>query len=128
MKSQEINDIILRSESKMQSAKILFENCQYMDCITSAYYAVFHIITACILTKGLFFSKHGQVIGAFNKEFINSDIFPKDFSKNIQILFEDRQNSDYNVIFKADRDLAEKHLENTEIIINAVNKYINELK
>ena len=63
--SNELIAIFEKSESKLKTAKINLENGQFADAISSAYYAVYHIITACLLTKSLSFSSHSQVIGAF---------------------------------------------------------------
>jgi len=74
----ELSQILMKAESKLKTAKIDFENGQYGDAISRAYYAVFHAISAVLLSKQLVFSSHSQVIGAFNKEFVKEGIFHKD--------------------------------------------------
>ncbi|OHD07485.1 MAG: hypothetical protein A2086_06870 [Spirochaetes bacterium GWD1_27_9] len=120
----EIIAMINKSDSKLKTAKIVYNNEQYADCMSSSYYAVFHIISACLLSKNLTFSSHSQTIGAFNKEFIKTGIFPKEYTAIIQGLFEDRQNGDYNVYFTPDRDMAFDSIKQTEIIINSIKDYL----
>lgn len=48
-----------------------------------AYYAIFHALDACLALKQLGFKRHGQAIGAFNKEFVVSGIFPREFGRKI---------------------------------------------
>src|SRR3990172_3904138 len=75
-----------------------------------AYYAVFYAIEALLLTKNLPFSKHGNVIGAFNKHFIKTSIFPKEYSKWIARLFRERQTGDYEFEFVISEDDANKDI------------------
>ncbi len=60
-----------------------------------AYYAAFYAMQAILLTKDLSFSKHSGVIAAFNRQFIKTGVFPKEFSKLISRLFRERQTGDY---------------------------------
>ncbi|HOV13168.1 MAG TPA: HEPN domain-containing protein, partial [Spirochaetota bacterium] len=90
-----------------------------------SYYCVFHIITACLLSKGLTFSSHKQVIGNFNKEFIKTNIFPSDLSKKIKILFDDRQVSDYDVKTYIDEEKSKEDLLYAEEIFNIVKEYLS---
>lgn len=66
-------------------ANIALTNDQYDDAVSRSYYAVFHAISALLFTKGLSFSSHSQTIGAFNKEFVRTDIFPKYYSKKFKL-------------------------------------------
>lgn len=120
----DVSALINKSNEKLITAKIDFDNQRYEDSISRCYYAVYHIITACLFLKGLTFSSHSKTIGAFNKEFIKTGIFKKEFTSIIQNLFEDRQSGDYDVFFKADRDLAQMHYENAGKIIEEVTNFI----
>jgi len=62
-----------------------------------AYYAVFHIMQAALLTKNLTYKKHSGVISAFSKQFIKTGIFPKEFARYIKSLRSDRETSDYSL-------------------------------
>jgi uncharacterized protein (UPF0332 family) len=83
---------------------------RYDDAVSRAYYAVFHALSAALLSKGLSFSSHGQVIGAFNREFVKTGIFPRSTSSLIQALFDDRQTGDYGICSEIDRTIARRHL------------------
>ena len=92
-----IIEVIKKSKEKLITAKIDFDNKRYEDSVSRAYYSVYHILSACLLSKGLSYSSHKEVIGNFNRIFIKSNIFPSNLSKMIKILFDDRQTSDYDV-------------------------------
>jgi uncharacterized protein (UPF0332 family) len=61
-----------------------------------AYYCIFHAIRAVLALDGKDFKKHSSVIGEFNKDYVNTGIFDKRFSKIIANAFEIRNKSDYN--------------------------------
>ncbi|MCB1179577.1 MAG: HEPN domain-containing protein [Leptospiraceae bacterium] len=108
-------------------AGIAFENNQFDDAVSRSYYAVFHVITEALYTKEKSFSSHSQVIGAFNKEFIKSGIFPKDYSKKIQTLFDDRQTGDYDIHSDLNKVTASASISFASEIIGLVSSYIENL-
>jgi len=69
--------MIRKAEEKLAVAKKDFEYGYYGDAASRAYYSVFHAISAVLAKKGLTYSSHTQTIGAFNREFVKKDIFPR---------------------------------------------------
>ncbi|RJQ43715.1 MAG: HEPN domain-containing protein [Nitrospiraceae bacterium] len=92
---KKLHEIMSKSSQSLDDATLLYKKSSYDSSASLAYYAVFHAIQALLLTKGLAFSKHTQVKGAFNKEFIHTGIFPKSFTGIVERLFKDRQIGDY---------------------------------
>lgn len=62
---------------------------------SKAYYAVFHLMQAVLLTRNLTFSKHAGVISGFSEQFIKPGTFPREFGGAIQRLRRDRELGDY---------------------------------
>lgn len=116
-----------KAKEKMKTARIDYDFQRYEDSISRAYYAVFHAISAVLLSKGLHYSSHSQTIGYFNKEFIKTGVFPKEFSKNIQKLFNDRQTGDYGFEIFSEPDTAKEDMEMAEKIIKACEDYVNNI-
>ncbi len=79
--ARKLNVIMTKSKDTLKIAKQLNEQEYYDDSVSKAYYEVFHSLQAILLTIGLSFSKHSGIIGAFNKEFIHKEYFPKIFIK-----------------------------------------------
>ena len=75
--------MLKKGRKKLTSAMINFENECYDDTVSRAYYAVFHTISAVLMTKKITCSSHKETIGAFNKEFVKPGIFQKSFTKTI---------------------------------------------
>lgn len=113
-----------KSLQSLEIARDLFSRGYYGDCSSKAYYAVFHAVQSVLLTKGLTYSKHWQVIGAFNKECIHKGLFPQDFSKWIERLFKDRQISDYEYLTSIPSEYAEEDLKRAENIVSAIGEYL----
>ncbi|HHT9125034.1 MAG TPA: HEPN domain-containing protein [Candidatus Brocadiia bacterium] len=127
MKPGEIDVIkmtLLKAREKLKTAQIDFDNQRYDDSVSRAYYAVFHSISAVLLSKGLHFSSHGQTVGAFTREFIKTKEFPALFAKVIEKLFNERQTSDYDVETQIDADVAQEDLEHAENILSACEEYL----
>lgn len=98
--------ILAKAEDKLKTARLDFANGQYDDAVSRAYYAVYHMLTAVLFNRGQVFSSHGQTIGAFNKDFVKTGVFPQEFTRMVQILFEDRQAGDYDPLVRMDQATA----------------------
>jgi len=122
--TRKLNVIMNKAKNTLKIAKQLYEQDYYNDSVSRAYYAVFHSLQAILLTHSLSFSKHSGVIGAFNKEFIRKDIFPKDFHKMIERLFKDRQIGDYEYEEDLNSEDAKQDIANAENIIMSIEKYL----
>lgn len=46
-----------------------------------AYYAIFHAISAIHVLDGNSYKRHKDAIGNFNKNYVKTGIFPKDYNK-----------------------------------------------
>lgn len=122
--SPELRQMIDKAESKLKTTRVDFEHGQFDDSISRSYYAVFHAISAALLHKGQRYSSHSQVIGAFNREFVKQELFPKEFTVIIQGLFADRQTGDYDFGDIIDAATAEQGIKNAEKVLYAIYRYI----
>ncbi len=122
-----ISVLMKKARSKLKTAKLAFCAGQYGDSVSRAYYAVFNAISALLYKKELVFSshKHDQVIGTFNREFIQTGIFPSEIMRQISELFQDRQSSDYDPAPEISHKTAETHFNNAEAIINQIQSLID---
>lgn len=119
-----IKAILFKSREKLETAQIDFDNGRYNDSVSRSYYAVFHAISAVLLSKGLHFSSHAQTIGAFNKEFIKTKQFPVAFTRTIRKLFKERQMGDYDFESYINVNVAQEDLKEAGNIINTCEEYL----
>jgi uncharacterized protein (UPF0332 family) len=54
---------IERSKDAVREAKTLIDNNELFGCVNRIYYACYYSTEASLLTKGLSFSSHGQLMG-----------------------------------------------------------------
>jgi uncharacterized protein (UPF0332 family) len=74
--------------------------------------------------RGESYSTHAQVLGRFNKEFIQTGIFPREFTKLLTRLFEDRQSGDYDVEPGLTETEARQDVADGERIVVAVRQFL----
>jgi uncharacterized protein (UPF0332 family) len=58
------------ADKSIKGARILFEEGLYGFAVSRAYYAMFYLVTAVLLTKDLNFSKHKAVVATFGQHCI----------------------------------------------------------
>lgn len=121
---QEIQAIMEKAHRSLKDAKILLAEGGYGSASSRAYYAVFHLLQACLLTKGLTYSKHSGVISGFSQHFLKTKIFPKEFAKDIDRLREDREIGDYDYHTTITKEKATQDVEIAENIGGALKKYL----
>lgn len=119
-----IEHMMAKGKRALKSAGEHIKQGDYDFASSKAYYAVFHFMQAALATEELTFSKHSAVIAEFNRNFIRSGIFPKDFSKNIERLFKQRQIGDYDYSPVIDKEEAGKDLAIAKLICDKVEEYL----
>ncbi|MDX1960652.1 MAG: HEPN domain-containing protein [Leptospiraceae bacterium] len=124
--SEVISLTLAKANQKLKAATIDLQNELFDDSASRSYYAVYHAITAALLTKQLSFSSHNQTLGAFNKEFIHTEIFSKKYTKMIYQLFSARETGDYDIRSDIDHKKAKGYLENAIIIVKDIESYIHD--
>lgn len=116
---------LAKAASKLESAKINQSYGQYDDAVSRAYYCVFHTISALLYLIDKDYSSHSQTIGFFNKEFIKTEIFPRQFGKWVYKLFEFRETGDYSINSSITQKDSIESIQHAEEILNTISDYIN---
>jgi uncharacterized protein (UPF0332 family) len=89
-----------------------------------AYYAAFHAVGAALLSRGETYSRHGQVLGAFNRAFVHTGLFPREFTALLTRLFENRQSGDYDVFLGVTEAEARQDVADAQRIIAAIRRFL----
>ena len=97
------------------------------DAASRAYYAAFHAVTAVLAERNLAFSSHAKTLGAFNREFVKTKIFPPDTFRKLQRLFEDRHTGDYDWSRSIDQKTAVDDIAQAEWILNACTRHLENI-
>lgn len=117
------------AEEKLAASKALFDMGFYKDSIGRSYYAVFTATRAVLALRQLDFAKHSVVIACFQKDYIKTGIFDKEYSKIITNAFQIRNKSDYDDFYIALKSDAQVQYEEAEKFVEQMKMYITkELK
>ena len=50
------------------------------DAASRVCHGAFHAVSAALLTRGQAYSSHAQVLGAFSRDFVHAEQFPREFT------------------------------------------------
>ncbi len=90
-----INYRLEQAQQAAKDAKLLLDNGSFSASVNRIYYSIFYVISALALKNSFITSKHQQLIGWFNKNFIHKKIVDKRLGKIVKAAFEQRSESDY---------------------------------
>ena len=80
----------------IELARFLSENQKFVIAVNRIYYGMYYALTALALKNCFETSKHGQLIGWFNKEFISNKKLDSRFGKILRNAFQNRTKGDYD--------------------------------
>ena len=96
------------ARSDLKSAKILLAAEEYKGANNRAYYAIFHAINAVHAVGGMSYKRHKDAIANFNKDYVKTEIFPREMGRKIGEAEEIRHASDYDDFYIASREESER--------------------
>ncbi|MFC1783320.1 HEPN domain-containing protein [Planctomycetota bacterium] len=118
--------MLKKARDKLTTARKDIEFEFYADAASRSYYGAFHAVSAVLAEQGLSYTSHAQTLGAFNREFVKTGIFPPDTFRKLQRLFEDRQVGDYDWSVSIDKETAAKDIDEAEWLVDACIEYLEE--
>ncbi len=115
-----------RADESLRAAQLMLENKLYIPAMNRIYYSMFYAVLALLVLSESAFSKHGQVKGFFNREFIKTGVFAKDFGKLFNTVFEYRQKFDYVDLITPEEELISDYIIEAKRFIDEISKYPEE--
>ncbi|MFH1539441.1 MAG: HEPN domain-containing protein [bacterium] len=98
MSDDRIRQLVEKAHESIRAADGLFRDNHPDFSASRAYYAMFYLAEALLLTRDLKFKKHSGVIGAFNREFVKTKIFPDETFYQLQKAYDYRTQGDYSLV------------------------------
>jgi len=114
-----------QADESLESAKILMDNGKYRPSVNRSYYAMFYAVLALLAAGETGTSKHSGLIALFDREYVKTGLFAKDFSRWLHEAFDLRQRADYRELFIVTDERAAIVLEHAAAFVAAVKKYLN---
>lgn len=121
-----INYRLERANESIKAAELMLENEMYIPAINRIYYSMFYAVQALLILKESTFSKQGQVKGFFNKEFIKTGVFPKEFGKLFNTVFEYRQKFDYVDLIIPEEGLISDYISKANNFVQKITEFIKD--
>jgi uncharacterized protein (UPF0332 family) len=115
-----------RARQDLEAAKSNLERGFHAVAVTRAYYAMFYAANALLASKGISRSKHGAVLAAFGEHFAKTGLIEIEYAKALGHAFDARLDSDYDVTFTADRELAGDTLDEAQRFVERATQYLRE--
>jgi uncharacterized protein (UPF0332 family) len=116
-----------RARQDLEAAKGNLDQRFYAVAVTRAYYAMFYAASALLASKGVSQSKHGAVLAAFGEQFVKAGLIESKYAKVFGYAFDARLDSDYDITFSADRDLAQAVLGDALAFVDRAEEYLREV-
>lgn len=117
-----------KAQKCLSSAKMLAQSEDYCGAANRSYYAIFHCIRSLLALEGVDFSKHAGVMAYFQKNYVKSGIFGKEYSKILTEAFQIRSDSDYDDYYMISKEELEEQIKNAGFFFDGIMKYVNEIK
>ena len=111
------------AESDLRVARLLMQSKEYRAANNRAYYAIFHAISAVHALDGKAYKKHKDAIANFNKDYVKTEIFPREIGRKISRAEEIRHASDYDDFYIADKKETQELTDTAEELIRMVEAY-----
>lgn len=93
-----------QADETIQDVQLLIENNRLRSAVNRIYYGMFYALLALGLANQFETSKHAQLIGWFNKNFINEGLIDSKYGKIINKAFNRRTKGDYDTYVEFDTE------------------------
>lgn len=113
-----------KARRNIRSARMLLADGDCDTAVSRAYFAMFYVAEALLLSKGLAYSKHSAVIAAFGKEFAKPGVLPAEFHAHLREAAEARNISDYQVGSLLTEEATAQHISRAEELLVAAERLL----
>jgi len=125
---EEFQDMITyrinQAQETVKEVEFQIRNGYLSIAVNRIYYGMFYLLLALSVKYGFKTSKHNQLLGWFNREFIKTGKISKNSGRIVVQAFEDRTDSDYGMFVKFNEEEVMCKLEDMKLFINEVTDFL----
>ena len=99
-RQQLIEHYVEKAQNTVEDIKFFIENEKLGVAVNRVYYGIYYVLSALAVKYQFSTSKHTQLLGWFNKNFVKENKIERKYAKYIQEAFEKRMKGDYEVFVK----------------------------
>jgi len=114
---------IKEAEETIEDVQLFIENDRLRAAVNRIYYGIFYSILALGSAHGFETSRHPQLIGRFNKNFIHSGQIEPEYGKIINKAYNRRTKSDYDVYVVIDKETVIEMFGEMKDFISRIKEY-----
>ena len=113
-----------QAKETVNEADLMIKNSSFRAAVNRIYYSMFYMLLALSLKHEFATSKHQQLIGWFNKNFILTGKINKKYGRILRKAYQNRVKGDYEPIVKFDEEIVKSMFIDMNEFINAIMKLI----
>ena len=122
--TDEQEQLIAKVRNSIKAAQILFNEEIYDVSTSRAYYAMFYLAEAFLISEGLSFSKHSAVISKFGERFAKTNRLPSEYHRYLIEAEQSRIRADYDAAFNPTKVEAKENIERAIMFLELANQYL----
>lgn len=115
-----ISHRVSKANDAVRDVEFLIKGKRPLLAINRVYYGIFYILSALSLKHDFHTSKHQQLIGWFNKEFVASGKLDPKYGKIIHNAYKNRSTGDYDDFAEFDEEEVKDSFEEMKELIDAI--------
>jgi len=123
-----VKNWLKKSITALKDTKKNIEIKSYETAQNRLYYAIFYAVSALAKSENFITSKHSQLLGWFNVNYIKTNKFDKKIASVYRTSFENRQKSDYTFYYIVNKKELQQDTENAEKFILEIKKILKQNK
>jgi uncharacterized protein (UPF0332 family) len=114
-----------QAEDTILDVDLLIQHDRLLAAVNRIYYGIFYALLALSTKYSYETSKHAQLIGWFNKNFIHTGIFEETVGQIVNKSFNRRTKSDYDTFVDFEKENIEGMFQEMKEFIDAIKKHLN---
>lgn len=122
--SPEQSGLLKKAHRSVDSARVLAERGHFDFAASRAYYAMFYVAEALLLSRGLAFSSHSAVNAAFGEHFAKAGLIDASFHRYLIEGQDARTKSDYDIEADISQAEAAKEIAHADEFIQAAERLL----
>jgi len=126
-RNQLIQYRIRQAEETIEEAELLIDNGKLRAALNRIYYGMFYSLLALALKYEFRTSKHQQLIGWFNKNFIHTGLINKKYGIILRKAYQYRIEGDYEPVDEFNKGVVKNLFEEMKAFINTLKSFTNSL-
>ena len=116
---------LAKSQATIKTVNFLMDNGEFSLAMNRIYYGIYYALCALAVKNGFQTSKHAQLIGWFNRNFVKTGKADPQYGRFIRKAFENRMEGDYNVFASFEKQEIESAFDEMQQVIMLISRMLD---